>query len=129
MLYAPPLAFLLMLVTTPADASADQRTRIERLQNTLLAPCCYSEPVSRHRSEVALKMREEIADWVAQGRSDREILDHYKQLYGARVLIEPEGALRSWVYVVPAVVAGAGLLLTIALLRRWRAQASQAPLQ
>jgi cytochrome c-type biogenesis protein CcmH/NrfF len=126
MLYAYPLALLLMAVSATAVAGSDQQTRIERLGNALLAPCCYAEPLSRHRSDVALKMKKEIADWVAQGRSDREILDHYKQLYGARVLMEPEGALRWWVYVIPLAAAGLGLLFTVALLRRWRANARQA---
>jgi cytochrome c-type biogenesis protein CcmH/NrfF len=122
MLYA-----LLLAVSGTAHAGSDQQTRIERLENALLAPCCYAEPVSRHRSDVALNMRKEIADWVAQGRSDREILNHYKQVYGARVLIEPEGALRWWAYLIPSLAAGIGLLLTAALLRRWRAKAYQAP--
>ncbi len=122
------LAFLVLLAAAPGGANPGQQARIERLENTLLAPCCYAEPVSRHRSEAALQMRREIRDWIARGWSDREILDHYKQLYGVRVLIEPEGALRLWVYVIPSMTAVIGLLLTVALLRRWRAKASRAPL-
>jgi cytochrome c-type biogenesis protein CcmH/NrfF len=120
--YASSIALLLLAASATADAGSEPQTRIERLENALLAPCCFAEPVSRHRSEVARQMREEIADWVAQGRSDREILDHYKQLYGARVLMEPEGALRWWVYVVPLMAAAMGLLLTATLVRRWRAK-------
>lgn len=74
-----------------AAPTADQRERIHKLENSLIAPCCYSELVSRHNSEVAAKMRLEIAAWVTEGKSDREILDTYKELYGLRVLAEPEG--------------------------------------
>ena len=38
----------------PAEAP---NARIERLEGAVLAPCCYTEPVSIHQSEIALKMR------------------------------------------------------------------------
>jgi cytochrome c-type biogenesis protein CcmH/NrfF len=63
-------------------------------------------------------MRAEIAQWVAEGKTDREIIDTYKQRYGARVLVEPEGARWWWMHVVPWVVLLAGLALTIGLMRR-----------
>ena len=75
-----------------ANPTADQRERIERIENSLLAPCCYAEAVSRHNSEVAVQMRLEIAAWVKEGKSDREILNTYKKLYGLRGLREPEGS-------------------------------------
>jgi cytochrome c-type biogenesis protein CcmH/NrfF len=74
-----------------AAPTTDQRERIHKLENSLIAPRCYSEVVSRHNSDAAVKMRLEIAAWVTEGKSDREILDAYKQLYGMRVLTEPEG--------------------------------------
>lgn len=113
------LIALLLTGGTPAGDAA-QQTRIRRLQDALLAPCCYSEPVSRHQSDVARKMRSEIADRVAQGSTDQQILDTYKQLYGPRVLIEPEGALRWWVYTVPSLATLMGLALTVGVLRKWR---------
>lgn len=117
----------LLLFFLPSAGGETQQARILRLQGTLLAPCCYSEPVSRHQSEVARKMRAEITEWVAQGRSDREILDTYKQLYGTRVLIEPEGAQRWLVYTIPALVGLLGLALTANLLRKWRRAGQAAP--
>jgi cytochrome c-type biogenesis protein CcmH/NrfF len=115
------LWLLPLLGAVPAGES--RQARIKRLQNALLAPCCYSEPVAKHQSDVARKMRAEIAESVAQGRSDRQILDAYKERYGARVLIEPEGAQRWWVYTIPVLAVLAGLTLTAALLRKWRANA------
>jgi len=112
-----------LLTGAPPAGDATQQARIRRLQDALLAPCCYSEPVSRHQSDVARKMRVDIADAVAQGRTDQQILDTYKQLYGPRVLIEPEGSQRWWVYTVPTLAALLGLALTVGLLRKWRYQA------
>jgi cytochrome c-type biogenesis protein CcmH/NrfF len=110
-------AILPMLLSASGSLS-DQRARIEALEATFLAPCCYSEPISRHRSEAALQMKAEIARWVDEGKSDRDIIDTYKQRYGARVLVEPEGSQWWWMHVVPWAVLLLGLAFTVLLMRR-----------
>ena len=56
---------------------------------------------------------------VAEGRTDRQILDHFKQQYGERILVEPEGA-RWWVMnVVPLSMLACGLLVVGLVLRKW----------
>ena len=99
--------------------SGEQQARVERLQNRILAPCCYSEPVSLHQSDVSLQMRAEIHRMVADGLSDREILDHYIAEYGLRVLVEPEGELGVWIHVVPVVVIVFGLFVGVMVIRKW----------
>lgn len=93
--------------------------RIRKLENSLLAPCCWAEPIAQHRSDVAIQMKREIEEFVRTGKTDREILDYYKEKYGARVLVEPEGALWWWMHVVPFVVFGASLVVVGVVLRRW----------
>ncbi|MDR3719583.1 MAG: cytochrome c-type biogenesis protein CcmH [Bryobacteraceae bacterium] len=97
-----------------------QQDRIHTLEESLMAPCCWAEPVSVHRSEIAMQMRMEIEQFVVQGQADREILDHYKGIYGARILTEPEGAAHWWVYFIPALAAAAGLVLVGLVIRRSR---------
>jgi cytochrome c-type biogenesis protein CcmH/NrfF len=63
-------------------------------------------------------MRMEIEKFVVQGMTDREILDHYKSIYGARILVEPEGAFRFWAYLIPTLAAMAGLGLVLFAIRR-----------
>ena len=111
--------FALLANATPTD---DQQARIERLQDAVLAPCCYTEPVSRHQSEIALKMRMEIARWVAAGRTDREILDTYVGLYGSKVLVDPRTVPRGWTPFFPWLVLFFGVFLVVWLLKRWRAK-------
>jgi cytochrome c-type biogenesis protein CcmH/NrfF len=74
---------------------------------------------------VALQMKAEIARWVAEGRSDREIIDTYRQQYGARILVEPEGAQFWWMNIIPWVVLLLGLAFTVWLLRRMAARRPQ----
>ena len=64
-------------------------------------------------------MRQEIAGFVDAGRTDQEVLDYYKQKYGLRILVEPEGALWWWMHVVPFVVLGIGTVVVGFLLKRW----------
>jgi cytochrome c-type biogenesis protein CcmH/NrfF len=98
----------------------EQKVRIERLENAVLAPCCYTEPVSRHQSDVAVKMRIEITKWVAAGKTDPEILDTYVRQYGSKVLVDPRTIPGWWVPWVPWL----GLIFAVAfgfwVLRRWR---------
>jgi cytochrome c-type biogenesis protein CcmH len=99
----------------------EQRARIQRLEKAVLAPCCYTETVGQHQSEIAIKMRVEIANWVAQGRTDEESLDTYAKRYGAKVLVDPNTIPKGWTLVVPWAVAGLGALGAAWMLRRWRA--------
>jgi cytochrome c-type biogenesis protein CcmH len=91
------------VASTPSD-------RVAALERKLLAPCCWSETVAVHRSPAALEMKKEIAAFVSQSKTDREILNYYKAKYGVRILIEPEGTARMLVNVIPWVVAVAGAL-------------------
>jgi cytochrome c-type biogenesis protein CcmH/NrfF len=110
--------FLLSFIAPALLLASPDPQRVRRLQDSLLAPCCWAEPVSVHRSEVALEMRLEIEKFVDTGRSDREILDHFKKIHGARILIEPDGQARWWVYFIPALALVAGLALVLWLIRR-----------
>jgi cytochrome c-type biogenesis protein CcmH len=113
-------------VATPPAVTPQQRALVEKLEHALLAPCCYQEVVATHNSEQAKAMRAEIAAMVAAGKTEREILDYYKQRYGARILAEPEGA-QWWVMnVVPIIMLAGGAIIVVRLLRKWRRGAATA---
>jgi len=87
----------------------------------LMAPCCWSESVAVHRSEAAEEMRAGIRAMLAEGKSEREILDFYVAQYGERILMEPRGGKAVLVQTVPIAVAIAGACaLTYALFRMRR---------
>ena len=113
------LALLPSLVL--AETVEQQQARVDRLEHAVLAPCCYTEPVAIHQSEIAVKMRLEIAKWVAIGKSDREIIDTYVGLYGSKVLVDPRTVPRGWTPFFPWLVLILGVFLVVWLLKRWRA--------
>ena len=116
------LLFLALLPSlVHAETVEQQQARADRLEHAVLAPCCYTEPVAIHQSEIAVKMRLEIAKWVAAGRSDREIIDTYVGLYGSKVLVDPRTVPRAWMTFFPWLVLIMGVFLVAWLLKRWRA--------
>jgi len=117
------LAFATLLLAAAsglvaAEVSPDAAARIDELENKLIAPCCWSETIAVHRSQVALDMKLEVRQMVEAGRTDREILDHYIAEYGPRILIEPEGGLSTWLQVVPIVAVALGLAVVVLVIRR-----------
>jgi cytochrome c-type biogenesis protein CcmH/NrfF len=90
--------------------------RVKKLEESLVSPCCYGEPVSRHMSEVAFQMRKEIAERVQAGQSNQEIVDHYKLLYGEWVLVEPDGREKVVLYSLPVLISIAGLGIVLLFL-------------
>lgn len=102
----------------PADITLEQQERAHKLETSLLAPCCWSEPVATHRSEISLSIKAEIEKLVGEGKTDREILDLYKSRYGMRIFVEPEGS-QWWVMnVVPVVMTILGVLVVVFVIRR-----------
>ena len=98
---------------------AEEKARVQRIESAVLAPCCYTEAVSRHQSEVAVKMRIEIAKWVAEGRTDQEILDTYVRQYGSKVLVDPRTIPAWWTPWIPWLIAMLGIIFGFWILKRW----------
>jgi cytochrome c-type biogenesis protein CcmH len=109
-----------LLAAEPPQLTPEQQDRAVRLEKSLLAPCCWAEPVYRHNSSTAAEIKLDIANQIAAGKTDREILDGYIAQYGQRILVEPEGAKWWWMHVVPVAAAVLGLIFVIWLLARWR---------
>lgn len=106
------VAAAVLLLSSAAPLTPQQTAEVNRLEESLLAPCCYSQSISRHMSPAAEQMRHEVTEMVASGRSENEILEHYKALYGERILIVPDGRIGKVLFSLPAVafLAYSGML-------------------
>lgn len=111
------LALLVATVAISQTPSPVQSQRIAHLEDSLLAPCCYTQPVSKHMSDVALEMRQEISQMVLSGESDQTIVKHYEGLYGLQILVDPEGNFHKVVYGLPPVTALVGLIFVLYFMR------------
>jgi cytochrome c-type biogenesis protein CcmH len=120
------LLVLLGMFALPALAIAqDQGTevmverRVFDIARQLRCPICVSESVAASSSQIALTMRQEIQELVLAGRTDAEILEHFQAAYGDWIRLEPpKRGLHLLVWLLPFVVALAGLVMLIGFIRR-----------
>ena len=112
------LAGSLALATAPA---ADLEERAEVLEGRLMSPCCMTNTVAVHESGASYRMRAEIREMLAAGKTDREILDHYVAEYGPQILSIPDARgfnLTAYLFPIGFLMAGAAVLWFA--MRRWK---------
>lgn len=77
-----------LLAAPPTDAAALER-EARHIETMLVAPCCWSQPVSQHQSQASEQVKEEIRVLLASGKSRQQVLDAFVVEYGQRILVEP----------------------------------------
>jgi cytochrome c-type biogenesis protein CcmH len=109
------IAAVVLLLSSAVRLTPQQTAEVNRLEEALLAPCCYSQSIARHMSPEAEQVRHEVTEMVASGRSENEILEHYKAIYGERILIVPDGSTGKVLFSLPVVafVVCSGMLFWI----------------
>ncbi len=86
------------------------------IEDNLIAPCCWSQPVSQHYSEAAEKIRQEVRRMVASGKTRDEIMDHFVAQYGEKILATPRPkGFNVLAYILPwgSLLLGAGFVLVL----------------
>lgn len=117
---------LCAIVSLGAENPQVAEKKAREIEDNLIAPCCWSQPVSQHYSEAAAQIRTEVRAMVAAGKSRDEILDHFVAQYGERILATPRPkGFNALAYVLPwaALILGAWLLITMIRKRRSPEQA------
>jgi len=111
--------------------TASQAALVRDIENNLIAPCCWIQPISEHPSEISDIMRMEVREMVAEGKSRDEILDFYVARYGERILAAPRArGINVLAYAAPfaALILGGGGLFLFRGKKRARAPEAAAPL-
>ena len=121
----PVLVFWATPGTAVSQAGAvmdDSRERIAAsVEELLIAPCCWRAPLSQHYSGTAERMKEDLRQMLANGKSQEEILDHYMAMYGERILSSPPNAgFNRLAYLFTPLMFLAGGVMIFLTLRRWR---------
>lgn len=118
---AAALSLLWVASGTWAQEEDPREAKAERLETLLIAPCCWRQPISDHQSGEATRMKGEIRSMLDEGKTEQEILDHYVEMYGARILsIPPQEGFNRMSFLMPLFFTVAGLVLVGVVLRRWR---------
>ena len=106
------LALLLLAVLAfPVKADARQE-QIWAIAGQLACPVCAGQSVKDSNAQLAVQMRQVIAEQLDLGRSEREIIDYMVDRYGEEILLDPpKSGPQLWVWIGPVVVIATGLVL------------------
>lgn len=111
------LAAAAVLVASVADRPAPPlAARADALARELRCPVCGGETIAESQSDVAVAMRAEVEDQLAQGRSPEQVRSWFAQRYGPEVVLRPatDGA-GLIVWLLPALVVGGGVVVVARL--------------
>lgn len=87
-----------------ADANEELITDLEQ---SLMAPCCWSGTVYDHGNK---ELEEGIRSLVNDGNNKQEVLDHYVAIYGERILAIPVAqGFNIMAWIAPVIIAIAAL--------------------
>jgi len=84
------------------------------IEELLIAPCCWTQPVSEHYSGASWEIREGIRQMLAEGKTREQILEFYVAKHGKRILSAPEASgFNSLAYYLPLVFLILGIPLIV----------------
>lgn len=109
---------LLLVFMNPVSLTNTQAPQIHRVEKRLLAPCCYTQSIAEHGSDIAVQMRSEVTEMVTHGKSEEEIVNHYRIIYGDRVLIIPDGLTGKILFTLPVAISALGCLALLVSFRK-----------
>jgi cytochrome c-type biogenesis protein CcmH len=118
------LALVVVVALAIGTFAADPPTpeeRVRHLSAQIACPQCAGQSVRDSDVGISVEIRAEIAQRVAQGQTDDQVLSALVQAYGRENLLTPPAsgvASLAWaIPVIGAVLAAAGLVVAF---RRWR---------
>jgi cytochrome c-type biogenesis protein CcmH len=92
----------------------------DRLEGRILAPCCWTQTIDIHGSEIAMALRREIRRRLRAGETPEAIEQSLVDRYGERILaVRPGSPLKSMAAGL-ATAFGVGGVGAVTLLVRWR---------
>lgn len=120
------IALLLLAPLARADVVTEdpQQRQMLEIAEKLRCAVCQNQSVAESNAELAQDMRRIIAEQLAAGRSETEVIDYFRARYGDFVLMSPprqgSGAPLWWAPLAILAAGGAGAF--IYLRRRLRDQ-------
>ncbi len=104
------LMSILLANTSPVDTMTID-DRVFHIAEKLKCLVCAGETVAYSQSDLARDMRLKIKEMLLEGRSEKEILDYFVNIYGEEVLAEPpKKGFFSLIWILPWVVVGLSIV-------------------
>ncbi len=83
------LSFFTLSSIASAGEEHDYEKSAKNLEQKLVAPCCFRQPVAYHESGASTEVKLRIRELLSEGKSEDEIIDEYVAEYGERILSAP----------------------------------------
>ena len=96
-----------------SGAALDQRTN--EVASLLRCPVCQGMSVADSPSTVALDMKQQVRDLLAQGYSQEQILAYFERSYGQFVLLKPQTPV---VWLLPVIALLIGVVVLVLKFRK-----------
>ncbi len=115
------VAIVVLAVTTVGLllGGSGGRDRASELQQRLRCPVCKSVSIDESQSQTAVAMRRAVAEQVAAGRGDAEIIGFFRARYGDWVLLDPPfRGTTALLWLLPAAATFVGVAALLARARR-----------
>lgn len=126
-------------VSAPAQTAAEHEPQANanfdkyvpgaaELEGRIIAPCCWTQTIDIHGSEISTELRQEIRQRLSAGESSEAIERSLVARYGPKILAVPPGSR------LPSVGIGLGLVVigagigALSLLKRWQRRSEPAAL-
>jgi len=121
------LAFAQTAQPTTADPLSNKRA--VALSEELRCLVCQNQSIADSNAELAVDLRRQIHEQIAQGRSDQQIVDYMVERYGDFVLYRPPLKATTLVlWMGPPLLFVIGLWLLLLYLRQRRSRVEVQPL-
>ena len=97
------------------------------IEGRLMAPCCWTQTIDIHDSEIALSMRHEIRRRLRNGESADAIQASFVERYGPKIMAVQENSQLKNVFIGLSVAMGGAGVAAALMLGRWRKQSAPKP--
>lgn len=99
------------------------------IAKTLRCPVCQGLSVADSTSEAAVMFQRRIRELVAAGYTEDQIRDYFVERYGEWILLDPTTqGMNAVLYLVPALLLGAGAVWIGGTITTWRKEPDEVPL-
>jgi cytochrome c-type biogenesis protein CcmH len=105
----------------PADPALDPtlEAHVTRLTQELRCLVCQNQTIADSTADLALDLKQQVREQLAQGRSDQQVIDFMVQRYGDFVLYRPPVKRATWLlWFGPALLLMGGLGFLLLKIRK-----------
>jgi len=107
-------ASLAVIVGVLATNDPSPGDRVAALAGRLKCPVCESETIADSPSDLARDLQDLIAEQVADGWTDQQVIDFFIATYGEQVLLDPPaGGRTALLWIAPLIAAAIGIMLIL----------------